>query len=91
MIDISLWRAVIGLWIFTRGIAKEKKELTLIQRQISLWMQGCRMVIQRPCIPYTSCIIFCAFHTSLCCSGNVELNPGPTFIECTSCFKVNSI
>jgi len=25
------------------------------------------------------------------CSGDVELNPGPTFIKCTSCLKVNFI
>jgi len=36
MIDISLWKVVIGLWIFTRGIAKGKGTYTYTKMDLAM-------------------------------------------------------
>jgi len=90
MIDISLWRAVIGLWIFTRGIAKEKSTYT----KINLTMDA-KISYGYSKVTYSMYIMYHFLYIPyiallLLCSRNVELNPGPTFIKCTST-KVGSI
>ena len=91
MIDISLWRAVIGSWA-TRGISKENGTYTCAKMDLAMermsydyskFMYSMYIMYYFLCIPYIALLLLC--------SGDVELNPGPTFIKCTSCFKVNSI
>jgi len=64
MIDISLWRAVIGSWIFTRAITKEKGTYTKMDLAMDTgmsygYLKFMYIMYCFLCIPY-------------------ELNPGPT-------------
>jgi len=91
MIDISLWRVIIRSWIFTRASTKEKGTYTKMDLAMDTGMLYgyLKFMYSMYIMHYFLCIPnIILLHL---CSGDVELNPCPTFIKCTSCLKVNSI
>ena len=94
MIDISLWRAVIGGWIFKIPI-KEKNtycggtDQTMDRTMSYGYIKFLYYMYAMYGVYYALLAPFVAL--LLLCSGDVELNPGPILIKCLSCLKENSI